>query len=61
MRSASTSQKQRRPGGEGEGVLHDLLGAPTQITEALTARGLLAVSLLLAALLVSMAATALTP
>jgi hypothetical protein len=48
------------PGGEGGSLLRNLLAAPTDFTEALTTKGLLTISLLLSALLVCLATTALT-
>jgi hypothetical protein len=61
MHSSPASGNANEPGGEGGSFLRDLFAAPTQITDALSSRGLLAVSLLLGALLVSLAATALAP
>lgn len=47
------------PGGEGGSVFRDFLAAPTHFTEALSPTVLLTISLLLSALLVGLAATAL--
>lgn len=60
-RNAKWDPRSQRPGGEGGSVFRDLLAAPTHVTDALTPGGLLVVSLLLSALLVSLAATALAP
>jgi hypothetical protein len=49
----------RGPGGEGSSVFRDFLAAPTHFTERLTPDGLLTISLLLSALLIGLAATAL--
>jgi hypothetical protein len=57
----SHSPSPQKPGGEGGSVFRDLFAAPTLVTDALTPRGLLAVSLLLSALLVGLVATALAP
>jgi len=49
----------RGPGGEGGSLFRNFLAAPTDLTEALPPRGLLTISLLLSALLVCLATTAL--
>ena len=49
----------QEPGGEGGSLFRDFLAAPTHFTEGLSPKVLLTISLLLSALLVSLAATAL--
>ena len=58
-RSPENPAPEHGPGGEGGSRLRDLLTAPTPLTEALTPNGLLTISLLLSALLIGLAATAL--
>ncbi|GIF02043.1 hypothetical protein Ari01nite_95070 [Paractinoplanes rishiriensis] len=53
------SPESRGPGGEGGSVFRNFLAAPTALTEALPPSGLLTISLLLSALLVGLAASAL--
>jgi hypothetical protein len=56
---ARSDRYSQGPGGEGGSVFRDFLTAPTHFTEALSPTVLLTISLLLSAVLVGVAATAL--